>query len=353
MNKNKALVASDLHLRPAHADLAVRMLNKISEEVDLQEPEFLIIPGDIFHTKDKVYASMENLFKEFLIRISKKCKIIMLVGNHDWGVPYTVHSLQSFEWIPNVMIVGETYKLDITASDGTVNHVGFIGYCREKERFETLMQDLQGCDILFGHLDLNGFDLGSGWEETDAFCGEERFVTFKKVFSGHFHKAQQKTLTSGTEIIYIGTGYTTDFNESDQEKRLLLINLETGDWEPISTHMTLHKTIKIEARDPLPVLSEEDLKNGVHFRIRVAGTKEEIANFKAPSQYPAKIVYDFKNSDIARLDINAADSHEQMMTKFVDHEIQRVFGSLDESKLDRPKLLKIGKQIMAKAGQKK
>lgn len=345
MNKNMALVASDLHLRPAHADLAVRILAKIEAEIDLTQPEYLLIPGDTFHTKDKIYASMILLFEEFLVRVTKKCKVIILVGNHDWGVPYTVHSLQCFEWIENLTVVGSTYKLN--------DKVGFIGYCREKERFETLMQDLQGCEIIFGHLDLNGFDLGSGWEETDSFCGAERFTSFKKVFSGHFHKAQERTLSNGTEIIYIGTGYTTDFNESDQEKRFLLINLETGDWTAIPTNMTLHRTLKIDARDSLPKLSEEDIANGVHFRVRVSGTKEEIANFKVPNNYQAKIVYDFKNTEVARLDINATDSHEQMMNKFVDYEIKRVYGTLEESKVDRDKLMKIGKSVMAKAGIKK
>jgi DNA repair exonuclease SbcCD nuclease subunit len=345
MNKNMALVASDLHLRPAHADLAAGILAKIESEIELKQPEYLIIPGDTFHTKDKVYASMILMFEEFLLRVTKKCKVIMLVGNHDWGVPYTVHSLQCFEWMENLKVVSTTYKLN--------DKVGFIGYCREKERFENFMQDLQGCEIMFGHLDLNGFDLGSGWEETDSFCGAERFTAFKKVFSGHFHKAQERTLANGTEIIYVGTGYTTDFNESDQEKRFLLINLETGDWEAIPTNMTLHKTIKIDAKDPVPTLPAAELKNGVHFRLRVSGTKEEIASFKIPNDYQAKVVYDFKNTEAARLDISSSDSHEQMMNKFVDFEINRVYGSADESKVDRTKLMKIGKSLMSKAGIKK
>jgi DNA repair exonuclease SbcCD nuclease subunit len=347
MNKNKALVASDLHLRPAHYDLAVRILKKIEDELELTDPEFLIIGGDTFHTKDKVYASIMFLFEEFLLRVTEKRKVIILVGNHDWGVPYTIHSLQAFEWIKNLTIVATTYKLN--------DKVGFIGYCREKDRFELLMQDLRGCETLFGHLDLNGFDLGSGWEETDSFCGAERFTSFKKVFSGHFHKAQELTMSNGTEIIYIGTGYTTDFNESDQEKRLLLIDLDTGEWKGIPTDMTLHRTIKIEAKDPLPELPEEDLKKGVHFRVRVSGTKEEIANFKVPNDYQskAKIVFDFKNTDMARLDINSGDSHEQMMEKYVDYEIKRVYGSVDESKVNVEKLMKMGRSLMSKAGIKK
>ena len=69
--------------------------------------------------------------------------------------------------------------------------------------------------------------------------------------------------------------------------------------------------------------------------------------------YRAKIVFDFKNTEISRLDINAADSHDHMMDKYVDYEIKRVYGSLEESKIDSKKLMKIGKSLMSKAGQKK
>ena len=335
-----ALVISDLHLRPAHADIAEVVLKKAEEELEKHDPEYLIIGGDTFHTKNIVYASMLTLFGDFLKRVTQKRKVIVLVGNHDWAILYSVHSLQTFK-MPNLKIVETTYKIN--------EKVGFIGYCREKERFEELMDNLKSCEIIFGHLDLNGFELGSGWEESDSFCGAERFTSFKKVFSGHFHKSQERTFSSGTEIVYVGTGYTTDFNESDQEKRFLLVDLNTGEWTGIPTNLTLHKTIKITVKDELPELPEEELKRGVNYRIIVSGTKEEIASFKTKVGYQAKIMYDIKNSEVSRLDINASDNQEVMINKYVDFEIKRLYGDEKRSNIDHEKLMKLGKSLLARA----
>jgi DNA repair exonuclease SbcCD nuclease subunit len=325
VNESSALIITDLHLRPEFVEVAHRVLQKAEDEIELHKPKYLIIGGDTFHTKNRVFASMLTLFGDFL------------------SIPYTVHSLQTLA-MPNLIIVDKSYRLN--------DKVGFIGYCREESRFEEFMKELEGCEILFGHLDLNGFDLGSGWEETDAFCGVERFTTFKKVFSGHFHKAQERTLASGTEVIYVGTGYTTDFNESDQEKRFMLIDLETGEWKGIPTNLTLHRTIRINATDPLPEIKKEDLDNGVNFRVIITGTKEQIAAFRIPTGYPAKIVNEFKSSDAARLDINASDNHENMMSKYVGHELKRIYGEEAKSELDKDKLMRIGRGLLARSGAK-
>lgn len=332
----KALLVSDLHLRPSHFELAKRVLERIKKELNEKKPEYLIIGGDTFHTKNIVYASVLTLFESFLKEVTKNHKVICLVGNHDWGIQYEVHSLQTLK-MENLTIVDTFFKLN--------EKVGFISYCREKSRFEDFMEKLSSCDILFGHLDLNGFELGSGWEETDAFCGAERFTSFKKVFSGHFHKSQEVKLSSGAEIIYVGSSYTTDFSESDQKKRFLLIDLNSGEWESISTEMTYHKTIKINSSDPFPTLEEKDLLEGVNFRIIVSGTKEEISRVSVPGGYKAKVIFDIKNSDSSRADINSYDSHQQMMEKYVEFETKKSQGSLDKERL-----LKLGSSILSKAG---
>lgn len=332
----KALLVSDLHLRPTHFELAKKVLEKIKRELTEKKPEYLIIGGDTFHTKNIVYASILSLFESFLREVTKNHKVICLVGNHDWGIQYEVHSLQTLN-MNNLIIVDSYYKLN--------DNVGFISYCREKDRFESFMSELSGCKILFGHLDLNGFELGSGWEETDAFCGAERFEGFKKVFSGHFHKAQEVTLNSGAEIIYVGSSYTTDFSESDQEKRFLLIDLDNGVWESVNTGMTYHKTLKIEATDQIPLLNDSELKEGINFRLIISGTKDEINKVSIPAGYKAKIIFEFKNSDSVRADINSYDSHDQMIKKYVDFEIKRC-----NSDLEKEKLIKLGSALLSKAG---
>ena len=331
----KALLVSDLHLRPAHIEQASLVLEKIKEKLRELNPEYLIIGGDTFHTKNIVYASVLTLFESFIDDVSRRHKVVCLVGNHDWAIPYEVHSLQTIKR-NDFVIVEKTFKIN--------DSVGFIGYCREKDRFDTLMKDLRGCKIIFGHFDLNGFDLGSGWEETDAFCGGERLTEFKKVFSGHFHKPQEKTFGE-TEIIYVGSAYTTDFSESDQEKRFILVDLESGNWEPIPTNMVFHRTLKITTSDQIPNIDENQINDGINFRVIISGTKEEINKVKIPNGYKAKVVFDIIQKDHNRADINAHDSVSSILSKYVSHELTRA-----KRDLDREELLKVGSSILTKVG---
>jgi DNA repair exonuclease SbcCD nuclease subunit len=334
----KALVISDLHLRPALYDVAVQVLQKAEACVKETKPDYLIVGGDTFHTKNTIYASMISLFEGFLKRVTKQCEVIVLVGNHDWGIPYAVHALQTMR-MPNLTIVDSHYKLN--------DHVGFVSFFREEERLESELAMLKGCSIIFGHFDINGFEYGSGVEVTESFCTADRFAEYKKVFSGHFHKPQEKTLANGAEIIYVGSSYTIDFGESDQAKRFLLVDLETGEWSAIPTNLTLHKTIRITALDQVPDVDVAEINSGVSVRVVVSGTKEEIAKFKVPSGYKAKVIFDFKSSDGTRLDINASDDQDEMMVKYVDFEIKRVYGG-DKAGFDKEKLMRTGRAILAR-----
>jgi DNA repair exonuclease SbcCD nuclease subunit len=338
--KRNALIATDLHIRPQHIEAAKIVLDKIIEEVKLKKPTYLFLLGDIFHYKDRLFASCLSVFHDFLEEVTPLCKVVCLVGNHDWGVPYTVHSLDSFRHIENLTIVDDIYQLD--------EENAFISYCREKERFDEMVSKLGPNTIrIFGHLDINDFKVGSGWEEVNAYSQPGDFSRFKQVFSGHLHLAQERRLENGTEIIFVGTSYTTDFGESDQFKRFILLDLNTGEYESIDTNMTLHKTLKIKAGDPFPILDEIEINRGVEFRVVVSGTKDQLSLIERPKNYLGKIVYDMTAIDSARVDLSATDSRQDTLKKYIDYEVENSFDG-EKSGFDKDRLLRIGETILNK-----
>lgn len=339
-NSRQALIATDLHLRPQHIEAGKLLLSKILAEVKIHQPRYLFLLGDIFHYKDRLFASCLSVFSDFLEEVTKECEVICLVGNHDWGIPYTVHSLDSFRHMPNFTIVDDFYKLD--------ENNGFISYCREPERFEEMKKNVGPVKRLYGHLDINDFKVGSGWEEVNAYSSAEDFVGYEQVFSGHLHLEQEKTLENGTKIVFIGTGYTTDFGETDQKKRFLLLDIDTGEYSSIDTGMTLHKTLRIKAGDPFPVIPEEETLRGVEYRVIVSGTKEQLALVQRPKgNYVARIVYEFQAQDAVRIDLSVTDTRQETLSKYIDHEVEKSFGG-DQSGLDKDKLKKLGESILNK-----
>lgn len=335
---NNALLVGDLHLRREYLEFGKILLLLVLNIIKEQKPKYVIFMGDQFHLKDRISGICAKVFSDFLAEASKHSQIIILVGNHDWCQPYTIHSMESFKNIPNVTVVDDVYRLD---KDNV-----FISYCRERERFDELLKNIGPTKRLFGHLDINSFKVGSGWEEVEAFCDPEYFSQQKieEVYSGHLHLEQER-IVNDCRITYVGTGYTIDFGETDQLKRLIMLNLDDSTYESIDTGLTFHKTLKINAGDPFPEIPTADLEKGVDYRLIIKGSKEQISMLQKPKNYPVKkIVYDFTSNESARMDLSLVDSKEIIMQKYIQEEVKRSFG--DDKTFDKEKLYKIGNRIL-------
>lgn len=334
---NKILLVTDLHIRPSVLDLNKTYLDFIYNQILERKPKYLGILGDTFHTKNIVHLSCTNLFQDFIEKVSKLTQVIILIGNHDWGVPYSEHPFKSYKFITNVQIVEDYYVLN--------NNV-FISYCKEKERFLNFLELAgDGIDRIFAHMDIDGFTPGSGWEEVSPFLNPEQLNKYKQVFSGHLHLAQEKILSNGTEIVMVGSGYTTDFGESDQKKRIIELDLTTGKYESIDTGLTMHKTIRINATDPFPEIPVEEYMKGVEYRVIIKGTKEQITTLIIPKKYLARISYDIISSSGTRIELSTTDSQDDIMKKYISEELKRSFLG-EEDKFDKDKLLKTGKRFI-------
>lgn len=342
MKKSKALIGTDFHIRPAQVEASRKLLKIVLKELKERQPEYFINLGDTFHTKNQVYISALELYREFLKEVlDMGIKVIHLVGNHDYANPfYTHHALDPFKGMhKNLNIVDESFVLGDNV---------FISYRREKETFAEILAKAGKKKRIFAHMDINGMTPGSGWEEINPFFNPEEFEDYEAVFSGHLHLAQEKRLKNGTEIVMVGSGYTTDFGESDQDKRLLWIDLETGKWEGIDTGLTLHKTFRIKAGDPLPEIDKKEVERGVNFRVIFTGTKEEYDLLVVPKNYLAPITPEFTSKAKSRIDLSATETKDDTMKKYIEEDLKRTFGSIEESGLDVDELLKVGKRYLPK-----
>jgi len=345
--KNDAFIMTDLHLRPEELYFAERCLKEGLKNIIKLKPRYLFILGDTFHTKSTTNTTVSKLFDDFLLEAGTIVdEIVILVGNHDWGIPYEDHALEPFKRIPKVKVVDDYYILD--------NKNLFLSYCRESSRFSELVDKAQeeskDIERLFAHLDINGFSLGSGWEEKTSYLNPESLASYKQVFTGHYHLAQEKTLSNGTEIVYIGSAYTTDFGESNQKKRFVHLDLDTGKWEDVPTGLTYHFTFEINAGEDFPEIPIEKVAQGIKYRVKVSGTREELALVEKPSHYPrgVKVMKVFKSSKKIRMDLSSEKNDEDILQRYTETEIERSYSSIEESGFDKEKLIEFGKRFLRK-----
>lgn len=347
---NNALIFSDAHLKlekvmQRDGLLYLAVLEKIFIIIQEKKPKYVFNLGDTFHNKDSVSATLLQIYKEFLERVTALgIEVVQIVGNHDFSVSsetQVYHALRQYQ-IPGVTIVHDVFKLD--------EQNGFMSYCRTKELFDERLLKLGPISRLFAHLDINGFKLGDDYIEQHAILSPEDFAGIKQVYSGHYHEAQEK-LINETQFVYIGTPNTVNFGETDQEKRVILLDLDTGSFKSIPTEMTFHKTVKITSQDEYPSFDEEEIKRGCKFRLIVSGTSEELEIFKLkrPKNYPINPIYDVIHSEKPRIELNDAKTQKDVLKKYAEEEILRSYGSIEESGLNLEKLIKMGENEINKA----
>ena len=108
----------------------------------------------------------------------------------------------------------------------------------------------------------------------------------------------------------------------------------------------MHKTLKINAGEVFPTISEDEIKMGVDYRIKVKGTKEQISSLIIPKKYPAKIVPEVVLTQSARIELSAGDTQEQTIRKYITAELERKYGGVEKSGLDVDKLIKMAKKFL-------
>jgi DNA repair exonuclease SbcCD nuclease subunit len=132
------------------------------------------------------------------------------IGNHDCHMrsDRSIFTTEIFEHLSNFVLIDQIKKCD-----EIYGSVLMIPYLFHEEYPELLKYS--DIPVAIGHLELNGFVLTG--EHTVMKHGPNHKDFFKKqkrVFSGHFHKRQQKD-----NIMYIGNTFPMDYSDANDNER--------------------------------------------------------------------------------------------------------------------------------------
>lgn len=212
----KAILFTDLHLGlkgniSEHNDICIEYINwliKLAKENDVDTAIFM---GDYFHNRSMLNIKTMNYGIRVLKMLDQSfSKIYFIVGNHDmyYRTQRDITSVKFAESFQNVEFIDTIKSFD---------NCLFVPFLVNDEWKDLTRYNSQ---YVFGHFELPGYKLNSLITMPDH--GKETENTFNKceyVFSGHFHKRQRKTLSSGTEIHYIGNCFPHNFNDAWDDAR--------------------------------------------------------------------------------------------------------------------------------------
>lgn len=262
MNLDKLTILGDPHIVKKHLDKSAKLFDQAEA---LGQPILLL--GDQLDTKSVIDGYCLNFLYKRLSQ--SKLTWIMLVGNHDL---YDLnvnenHSLEVFKALPNVTVVDQLTELD---------SYYFLPYIHSSEKLRSALAAVPKGSTIFGHFAISGFDYGNG-HVCDSDVPDHSFKKFKRVISGHFHLRQDKG-----NIHYIGTGFSHDFGESNQQKFIAVLDREADTLSHVPTEFVKHVTLQLDFSNPSLIESvqaqaQELAAAGNTVRIVAKGAASELA----------------------------------------------------------------------------
>jgi len=299
-------------------------LDAIIEYSEEHDADLAIIAGDSFHRNpNPVYLSM---FAERLSRLSKKCLVVLLVGNHDIsGTTERASYVDVFSAIdiPNVIVAKKfsVHRLNINGNSLCVATMPYPNKSRILSAKETrgkssdevrdvykkkiskiislLEKKVSDPAILVGHFTISGAigvgDMAMIGDDAEVSLEDVARPIWRYIAMGHIHGFQDLTASSNDlpPVVYPGSIERVSFNEEKQAKGFVWVEIDEGtSYEFIELDARKYKTVEIDVPENdrnytnyiLSKLRKYDLSKKV---VRVLINLEEDRKLRMPDIYDA------------------------------------------------------------------
>lgn len=243
---SKIAVFSDLHLgvhlnSSTWHDVSLAWANWIKNELIDKDITDIIFCGDFFHSRSEITvntlhhaSSILDVFKDF--------NIIMITGNHDCFYKHDsrVNSISILNGRKNIEIIDKPCLKQIGSKELFFAPWG------------TTVQELQQCDIIFGHFEIESFKMNAYKMCEDGIKSKELLNYAPLIISGHFHLREERKYDNGT-ILYVGCPFELDFGDTQTTKGYYILDLKDSSYtfypneiSPKHIKMNLSELIKID-----------------------------------------------------------------------------------------------------------
>lgn len=134
IDKNIVLI-SDIHYTNKKD---IKHLNKVLDNIKKIKPNYICIPGDI---TDRTYINDEDYFVDWLNKLSKICKVIISIGNHEFCISKKEQKYGFNEDLyKKIKAISNLYVLD--NENVLIDNINFMGvtlpyeyyYCNKEHR---------------------------------------------------------------------------------------------------------------------------------------------------------------------------------------------------------------------------
>ncbi len=229
----KVLITSDWHVDEGiYADICLDYIEYIISYCNDNDIKDIIIAGDIFEKSSKIKnEAFLPLFFKFMEMKNEGFNLYILLGNHDI---YNVDNDSLVEaFSPFSKVFKEFEQLEIGG-----RKFDFLPYTKSEGEIS------DDGDVLITHLSIADFTFDNKYHVNEKMgIPSDRFEGYNIVFTGHFHRPQQKK-----NIVYMGSPYQMNFGEIGQKKGFVVFDTDSGDWKR-EIYDQAPTYLKIKAKD--------------------------------------------------------------------------------------------------------
>lgn len=201
--------------------------------IDKHEIKTIIHLGDILDRRKYVnFVTAKRLKEDFINPINERgihCHII--IGNHDTYYKNTNEVNCMDVLFSNTFDKIHFYSspIELHSVDSSIAVMPWICSGNYDECMEFI--DNTKAQILFGHLDINGFEMYKGTPSSHDGLDRAVFSKFDIVCSGHFHHK-----SSSANIEYLGAPYEMTWSDYDDPRGFHVFNTDTRELEFIQNN---------------------------------------------------------------------------------------------------------------------
>ena len=220
MEKYKIAFFTDLHIgvhqnNERWLDVTYNWAKWFTSELKKKNVNKIMFGGDLFHYRDEINVKTLH-FTNKLLDLFNDFEMYMIPGNHDayYKDNTTVHSLSILKSRNNIKVFDKPSAYNIASKQ--------VGFCPWGTTLDDVPSD---CDLIVGHFELENFNFNNHKICEEGIKSTDILKKSKLIFTGHFHKRQNRTFDNGT-IVYAGNPFQMDFNDINDQKGYYVFDFE-------------------------------------------------------------------------------------------------------------------------------
>lgn len=194
-------------------NIALKWANWLKTELNQKNIKDIFILGDVYHYRDEVAVNTMHVVNE-IFSLWEDFNITILVGNHDafYKDSSSVNSLSLINGKNKIRVIDKLQTFTLYGKTASFMPWG------------THLDDVPVSDIIFGHLEVDGFKMNTYKLCEHGIKTRSLFDKAKLIMTGHFHLREERVYSDGT-IIYVGNPYEMDYGDYNTVKGYYILNL--------------------------------------------------------------------------------------------------------------------------------